>query len=255
MKYHLARGEEQLGTFNDLDVSAGLREGRFKPTDLCWAEGMPEWLTLRAHLQELNSEEAAVPPPIPELPSITALRAEVRQDQVFRLELASLGQRFAAKVMDWLTILIPLVAMLMPVMDAAFEAEIRAHQNDPTALMELLQKRIEYMQSTGDPALLTMSWLSVVVLIVMIVNIVMLGVRGQSIGKLLTGIQIVRAQDGSRAGFLKAVLLRWFLFSIIEGIRTLGPVLMLGNIMLIFRKDRRCLHDLVADTLVTRRNR
>ena len=61
MKYHLARGEEQLGTFNDLDVSAGLREGRFKPTDLCWAEGMPEWRTLGSHLQELNPEGGAPP--------------------------------------------------------------------------------------------------------------------------------------------------------------------------------------------------
>ena len=252
MKYHLARGEEQLGTFNDLDVSAGLREGRFKPTDLCWADGMPEWRSLGAHLQELNME-AELPPPMPSV--IAALREEVRQDQTLRLELASRGQRLAAKVIDWLTILIPLVAMLMPMMDTAFEAEIRAHQNDPTALMELLQKRIEYMQSTGDPAILTMSWLSVLVMIVMVVNIVMLGVRGQSIGKLLTGIHIVRAQDGSRAGFLKAVLLRWFLFSIIESIRTLGPVLMLGNIMLIFRKDRRCMHDLVADTMVTKRTR
>jgi len=252
MKYHLARGEEQLGTFNDLDVSAGLREGRFKPTDLCWADGMPEWRTLGAHLRELNME-ADIPAPMPSV--IAALREEVRQDQTLRLELASRGQRLAAKVIDWLTILIPLVAMLMPLMDTAFEAEIRAHQNDPTALMEMLQKRIEYMQSTGDPAILTMSWLSVIVLIVMIVNIVMLGVRGQSIGKLLTGIHIVRVQDGSRAGFLKAVLLRWFLFSIIESIRSIGPVLMLGNIMLIFRKDRRCMHDLVADTMVTRRIR
>ena len=88
MKYHLARGEEQLGTFNDLDVSAGLREGRFKPSDLCWAEGMPEWLSLGAHLQELNPEYAV--PPIPEPPALTALRAEVRQDQVDQLGRKSL---------------------------------------------------------------------------------------------------------------------------------------------------------------------
>jgi uncharacterized RDD family membrane protein YckC len=97
-----------------------------------------------------------------------------------------------------------------------------------------------------------MSW---VIVILMIVNIVLLGVRGQSIGKLLLGIHIVRAQDGSRAGFLKAVLLRWVLFAIIESVRILGPVLMVGDVLLIFRKDRRCLHDLVADTLVTKRPR
>ena len=249
MKYHLARGEEQLGTFNDLDVSAGLREGRFKPTDLCWAEGMPEWRTLASHLVELNTE-AGIPPPIP--PSIAALREEVRQDQMLRLELASRGQRLAAKVIDWMTILVPLVILFTALMDPTFKEDVLAHQNDPTALMEVLQKRIDHMQTTGDPTVLTMSWL---IVIVMIVNIVMLGVRGQSIGKMLTGIHIVRAQDGSRAGFLKAVLLRWFLFTIIESIRFLGPALMLGNVLLIFRKDRRCLHDLVADTLVAKRSR
>ncbi|MDB6003955.1 MAG: hypothetical protein JWR15_942, partial [Prosthecobacter sp.] len=40
-----------------------------------------------------------------------------------------------------------------------------------------------------------------------------------------------------------------------ESIRSIGPVLKVGNIMLIFRKDRRCMHDLVADTLVTKRIR
>jgi len=249
MKYHLARGEEQLGTFNDLDVSAGLREGRFKPTDLCWAEGMPEWQTLGSHLVELNTE-AGVPPPLP--PAIAALREEVRQDQMLRLELASRGQRLASRVIDWITILIPFFILLVACMDTTFEAEIRAHQNDATVLMEVLQKRILHMQSIGDPTVLTTSML---IFIVMIVNVVMLGLRGQSIGKMLIGIHIVRAQDGSRAGFLKAVLLRWFLFSLIESIRFIGPALMLGNVLLIFRKDRRCLHDLVADTLVTKRSR
>jgi uncharacterized RDD family membrane protein YckC len=83
----------------------------------------------------------------------------------------------------------------------------------------------------------------------------MLGLRGQSIGKMLVGIHIVRAQDGSRAGFLKAVLLRWFVFSLIESIGFIGPALTLGNVLMIFRKDRRCLHDLVAETLVTKRSR
>ena len=142
MKYHLARGEEQLGTFNDLDVSAGLREGRFKPTDLCWAEGMPEWRTLASHLVELNTE-AGIPPPIP--PSIAALREEVRQDQMLRLELASRGQRLAAKVIDWMTILVPLVILFTALMDPTFKEDVLAHQNDPTALMEVLQKRIDHM--------------------------------------------------------------------------------------------------------------
>ncbi len=248
MKYHLARGEDQLGTFNDLDLSAGLRNGRFLPTDLCWTEGMREWQALGPYMKEVAVETGV---DVIEPPAISALREEVRQDQARQHELASLGQRFAAKLIDWAMLLVPLFVMLMAMMDAGFEAEIRALQNDPTAMMDALQRQIDKMQTAGNPTVLAMSWL---VVILMFSNIVLLTVRGQSIGKLITGIQIVRSADGSKAGFLKAVLLRWFLFAIIESIRFIGPVMMFANILLIFRKDRRCMHDLVADTKVIKKN-
>ncbi|HRH98687.1 MAG TPA: RDD family protein [Prosthecobacter sp.] len=248
MKYHLARGEEQLGTFSDLDVSAGLRNGRFQPTDLCWAEGMKEWQALGVHLQELDAEAGVTRE---EPPDLTALREEVRQDQVSAVEMASRGIRLVAKLIDWTMMLVPLFVLLMAIMDAPFEAEIRKHQNDPTALMDALQRQIDKVQTVGNPTVMAMSWL---MLVILISNVVMLGIRGQSIGKLLTGIQIVRAQDGTKAGFMKAVLLRWFLFAVIESIRFVGPVITLGNVLMIFRKDRRCMHDLVADTIVTKRN-
>ncbi|MDZ4404105.1 RDD family protein [Prosthecobacter sp.] len=250
MKYHLARGEDQLGTFNDLDVSAGLRDGRFLPTDLCWAEGMKEWQALGAHMKEV-AVETGMDVVEPEPPAISALREEVRQDHARDHELASLGQRLAAKLIDWAMLLAPLFVMLMALMDAGFEAEIRALQNDPTAMMDALQRQIDKMQTMGNTTVLAMSWL---VVILVLANVILLSIRGQSIGKLLTGIQIVRSGDGSKAGFIKTVLLRWFLFAIVESIRFIGPVLMFGNILLIFRKDRRCMHDLVADTMVTKKN-
>jgi uncharacterized RDD family membrane protein YckC len=52
---------------------------------------------------------------------------------------------------------------------------------------------------------------------------------------------------------VKAVLLRWFIFAIIEGLRFIGPMLMLGNVLMIFRSDRRCMHDHVAGTRVIAR--
>jgi uncharacterized RDD family membrane protein YckC len=246
MKYHLARGEDQLGTFNDLDVSAGMREGRFLPTDLCWTEGMKEWLPLGTHMNQVAVE---VGTDVPEASAISALREEVRQDQALPHDLASLGQRFAAKVIDWLMLLIPVVVMLMAMMDPAFETEIKRLQNEPNALMEALQRQIGKVQSDGNPTVQVAGWL---VIIITLTNIVLLSIRGQSIGKLLLGIQIVGSADGTKAGFVKAVLLRWFLFAIIEGIRLIGPVLMLGNVLLIFRADRRCMHDHVAGTKVVR---
>ncbi len=255
MKYHLARGEEQLGTFNDLDVSAGLREGRFKATDLCWAEGMPEWQPLGVHLQEVNPEEAAMPPPLPESPSMTALRAEVRQEQVTHLELASLGQRFAAKLIDSTLLIVPLWVILTMFFNPAFVEEIQKLQNDPPAVMNAMQKRAEQIQSSGDVKLAVMSLIFDVTLIF---NVVLLTLRGQTAGKLCLGIQVVRSPEGTRAGFIKAVLLRSMLFLILifAGSLSLGGVgvaLLIADSLMIFRKDRRCLHDMIAETLVTKR--
>jgi len=255
MKYHLARGEEQLGTFNDLDVSAGLREGRFKSTDLCWAEGMPEWQTLGVHLQELNPEASV--PPTAEPPAISALRAEVRLDRVFRLELASRGQRFAAKLIDFILLIVPLWVILSMFFDPAFVAETQKLQNDPTAMMSAMQRRSEVIQKAGGMMLPLMSLMFDATLIA---NMVLLTMRGQTLGKLCLGIQVVRFPEGARAGFIKAVLLRSLVFAILIFAGTislggLGVVLLLTDVLSIFRKDRRCLHDLVSETLVTKRSR
>lgn len=243
MKYHLARGEEQLGTFNDLDVSAGMREGRFLATDLCWAEGMPEWQALGTHMRDVSGTT--------DIPAITALREEVRQDQVQTKVLASLGQRFGAKMIDWLLLLLPVYVLLIAIMDATFEAKILALREDPTAMMETLKMQITQALEAGNQTVFAMYG---VISALMIANVVLLTLRGQSIGKLMIGIQIVRALDGSRAGFVKTVMLRWFLFAVVSSIQFIGMPLMLGDILLVFRTDRRCLHDLVADTMVIKRN-
>ncbi|WP_395746782.1 RDD family protein [Prosthecobacter sp.] len=253
MKYHLARGEEQLGIFNDLDVSAGLREGRFRPTDLCWAEGMPGWLPLGAHLQELNMDTAAAP--VSEVPGLAALRAEVRQDQTLRLQPASRGQRLAAHLIDLVMMVVPFMVYYMIVFDQALQEEVQALQKDPAAMAAAIQRRIDVVQASGNPV---PSIMSLIMNLLMLANVILLTVRGQTLGKMCLGIQVVRFPGGERAGFVKAVLLRNVLFGILVfgslifyGLA--GMALPVANVLLIFRQDRRCLHDLVADTLVTRR--
>ncbi|WP_395736587.1 RDD family protein [Prosthecobacter sp.] len=254
MKYHLARGEEQLGTFNDLDVSAGLRAGRFKPTDLCWTEGMADWKPLGDHLQELNPEAS---PPVLEPSAISALRAEVRMDRVIRLELASRGQRLAAKLIDSVLLLAPLWIILTMFFNPAFIEEYRKLEDNPTELMNSIQRRSEEVRTSGNVVLPVAS---LVFDTAVITNLVLLSLRGQTIGKLILGIQVVRFPEGFPAGFVKAVLLRSLVFGILifAGIVSFGGLglpLLLADALMIFRQDRRCLHDLIADTLVTKRNR
>jgi len=81
------------------------------------------------------------------------------------------------------------------------------------------------------------------------VQAILLCVRGQSIGKMLTKIRIVRT-SGEPVGFVHVILLRSIVMSFIYNIPFAGSLVWLINPLLIFREDRRCLHDMIADTTV-----
>ena len=79
----------------------------------------------------------------------------------------------------------------------------------------------------------------------------MLAVRGQTVGKRLLGIRIVRVQDDANPGFVHAVVLRSFVPILLRAIPVVGLGFWLVDVLCIFREDRRCLHDLIAGTKVT----
>ncbi len=75
---------------------------------------------------------------------------------------------------------------------------------------------------------------------------ILIAKRSQSVGKAAVGIKIVRT-DGSRAGFWRIAGLRWLVMML--GSSAIG-LLGLVDVLMIYRSDRRCLHDLIADTIV-----
>jgi uncharacterized RDD family membrane protein YckC len=86
--------------------------------------------------------------------------------------------------------------------------------------------------------------------LVFIVQTWLLIARGQTIGKRVAGIRIVRNRTGAAPGFVHAVLLRSWLANLIGVIPSVGSVFQLLDLAFIFRPERRCLHDLIADTKV-----
>jgi uncharacterized RDD family membrane protein YckC len=226
MKYHVARESEQLGEFSDLDISAGLRNGQFQPGDLCWSNGMADWepLSQRFAPSTEPSPPAGEPPPLP--PFAPALE----------WNLASRAQRLVAWLLDSLS--------LLPVVYLGAKG-IEGHPVQTMEdLLKLMQERPELFQ--------TAAWTFIGITLV---NVVMLSMRGQSIGKWLTGIQIVMFQSGAPAGFVRAVLLRSFVMSVLGSITYVGAGIQLFDILCIFRADHRCLHDLIADTMVVKAGR
>jgi uncharacterized RDD family membrane protein YckC len=69
--------------------------------------------------------------------------------------------------------------------------------------------------------------------------------NGQSIGKKITGIKVVRS-DGSRASLGRIIVLRNVLNSLLGIIPLYGFV----DALLIFGDSHQCVHDKIADTIV-----
>jgi uncharacterized RDD family membrane protein YckC len=84
---------------------------------------------------------------------------------------------------------------------------------------------------------------------IFVVNCMMIHRSGQTIGKRALDIAIVRT-DGSRIGVPRYVFLRVMPIVLIGMIPFVGKLINLVDPLLIFSKERRCLHDLIADTIV-----
>lgn len=89
-------------------------------------------------------------------------------------------------------------------------------------------------------------------LIMLVVQVVMLSTRGQTIGKRLVGIRVVRHPDGSQAGFVHGWLLRNLVPGVIQCLPWIGFAFFLVDACFIFRDDKRCIHDFIAGTQVVK---
>lgn len=149
----------------------------------------------------------------------------VGSDEVF--EHASRGIRLGAAIID--SVIVMLVAS--PLAYSAFTST--AWVDDPFAIF------------SGPLALLSIAGL----LGLIAVTIVFVHRNGQTIGKKLVGIKVVRS-DGSKASLGRIFWLR----NVVNGIPTVIPYV--GNLyslvdhLFIFGDKRQCLHDKIADTIV-----
>ena len=78
------------------------------------------------------------------------------------------------------------------------------------------------------------------------IQLTLLSRTGQTIGKKIRGIMVVKTGTSENGGFITNVVLRAIPGTILSAI----PIIGLVNVLFIFRKDRRCIHDLIAGTEV-----
>jgi len=84
-----------------------------------------------------------------------------------------------------------------------------------------------------------------------IANILFLYRDGQTIGKKLLSIKVVRT-DGEKVSLLRFFFLRFLPVGLLGAIPLIGSVFSLADALLIFRASHQCLHDNIADTIVVR---
>lgn len=144
---------------------------------------------------------------------------------------ASRAIRFGAAMIDGVIS----IAVALPVIIAAFSA---GAMTNPAAVF--------------DPAILfgvsgLISLVGCIALIV--VTIVLVHRNGQTIGKKLVGVKVVRS-DGSRASLGRIFWLRNVVNAIPGMIPLVGNFYVLVDHLFIFTEKRQCLHDKIADTIV-----
>lgn len=87
------------------------------------------------------------------------------------------------------------------------------------------------------------------VIAVLVWNAVLIARHGQTVGKRAVKIRMVRS-DGSDASFVRLFFLRGVLVLVLWSLPLIGTLFWLVDCLCIFRDDRRCVHDMMADTKV-----
>jgi uncharacterized RDD family membrane protein YckC len=234
MRYFIGKDGKQLGPFAEEQVRAKLVSGEVSHDDLGWHEGMPEWKPLRTLF-------AASTFPAPETPR-TGTSSSPLDSSDFKApepsaSLAGRGSRLGAYLLDQLIALVLILPGLWKLLQP-FMKDLEAG-NAPTP---------EELLANIAPAL---PLLIIPLLAFVIVQVVMLVKNGQTIGKKMLGIRIVKL-DGSNPSFTNVIIMRGILPGLIGGIPMVGPAFSLIDVLLIFREDHRCVHDMIAGTIVVK---
>ncbi|MFT4937863.1 MAG: putative RDD family membrane protein YckC [Paraglaciecola sp.] len=85
----------------------------------------------------------------------------------------------------------------------------------------------------------------------LLLNGYLLHKNGQTIGKKILNIRVLRVNNDS-VTLSRLVFARWFLFVIFNSIPFIGGFVGLVDVLFIFGKEQRCLHDRLADTKVVK---
>lgn len=159
-------------------------------------------------------------------------------DSIARDNTAAYHKRFLAFAIDVFLLLFGMMFMMRYLgLEPANTADMQAAYLDLTAKINAL--------SDGKKVLLAFA----PQLIFFVLHGPSLYQRGQTIGKRLMGIAIVTLNN-QKPAFFPLIAQRYISQWLLGMVPLVGPLLRLVDVLLIFRADKRCLHDHIAKTKV-----
>jgi len=203
-----------------------LASGRASLDSQAKQTGYEQWKRL-GDFDEFAPQGSSAPPPVKGESPVPATTA-----------VANRWLRLLAATIDGMINFLCMLPTLIPMWRAAFE-QISSGQVNFQAMVALGKE----FNDRSMPYLITL----------MLVQGCLLTLRGQSIGKLTTGLRIIRFSTEAKADFVHVFLLRGTVPWLIGKIPVVGTLFWIVDCCFIFRDDSRCLHDLMADTKVVKK--
>lgn len=143
-------------------------------------------------------------------------------------ELASRWQRLGAYLLDLLILVAVVVVLVMPLAYYFEDLELSERGYEMAALV------------IGLFAFLAMNWHLLVT-------------RGQTVGKKIVGIHMVDYKTQTVPPISRVLTFRFLPFWLLGFVPVLGDIILIIDALFIFGMEKRCLHDLMAGTMVIRK--
>lgn len=166
-----------------------------------------------------------------------------------QLDLASIGSRIAAKLVDTLLMVLASSPLFIALYNSPnFDKLLKWAEAGQTRLTSAQQ--MELMSALPEHILLLTN---ILVWGLIIAQVLLLMRRGQSIGKMIMGIRILDRKSNAIPGFFNLIIMRGLFTTLAYSLSIFGlVVLVIDLVMMLTSKERLSLHDKIAKTYVVR---
>ena len=166
-----------------------------------------------------------------------------------QLDLASIGSRIAAKLVDTLLMVLASSPLFIALYNSPnFDKLLKWAEAGQTRLTSAQQ--MELMSALPEHILLLTN---ILVWGLMIAQVLLLMRRGQTIGKMIMGIRILDRQSNAIPRFFNLIIMRGLFTTLAYSLSIFGlVVLVIDLVMMLTSKERLSLHDKIAKTYVVR---